>query len=130
MTHPVEISDSTTCDTSSMVDSISESDDIIDNIENDDNLPTQTTKIDLKKSEEIHSEENKEETKEEKAEDNEEKEEAGEFECNICFDQPSQPVVTSCGHLYCWGCIYRVRGQHKEIYFKIFISFFFLLKSG
>ncbi|KAI4325117.1 hypothetical protein MLD38_030541 [Melastoma candidum] len=32
--------------------------------------------------------------------------EAG-FECNICFDTVQDPVVTLCGHLYCWPCIYR-----------------------
>lgn len=32
---------------------------------------------------------------------------AGMFECNICFDTPRDPIVTRCGHLYCWGCVYR-----------------------
>ncbi|KAJ3258549.1 hypothetical protein HK103_003509 [Boothiomyces macroporosus] len=27
------------------------------------------------------------------------------FECNICLDTASNPVVTMCGHLYCWPCI-------------------------
>ena len=29
------------------------------------------------------------------------------FDCNICLDTASEPVVTACGHLYCWPCLYR-----------------------
>eukprot|EP00884_Botryococcus_braunii_P020635 jgi/Botrbrau1/7255/Bobra.0021s0037.1 len=29
------------------------------------------------------------------------------FECNLCFNMPQEPVVTRCGHLYCWPCLYR-----------------------
>ena len=29
------------------------------------------------------------------------------FECNICYDLAQSPVVTLCGHLYCWPCLYR-----------------------
>ncbi|KAG7364034.1 zinc-ring finger domain containing protein [Nitzschia inconspicua] len=29
------------------------------------------------------------------------------FSCNICFDSVVEPVVTQCGHLYCWPCLYR-----------------------
>ncbi|KYQ88606.1 hypothetical protein DLAC_11347 [Tieghemostelium lacteum] len=29
------------------------------------------------------------------------------FECNICFDEVSEPVVTQCGHLFCWSCIFQ-----------------------
>ncbi|XP_057506342.1 E3 ubiquitin-protein ligase RMA3-like [Actinidia eriantha] len=29
------------------------------------------------------------------------------FDCNICFDSAHDPVVTFCGHLYCWPCIYK-----------------------
>ncbi|KAK3154733.1 hypothetical protein QOZ80_2BG0194470 [Eleusine coracana subsp. coracana] len=28
------------------------------------------------------------------------------FDCNICLDAAADPVVTLCGHLYCWPCIY------------------------
>eukprot|EP00051_Salpingoeca_urceolata_P031983 m.13765 g.13765 ORF g.13765 m.13765 type:complete len:209 (+) comp4651_c1_seq1:200-826(+) len=28
------------------------------------------------------------------------------FECNICLDTASEPVVTKCGHLYCWPCLH------------------------
>ncbi|KAM0938795.1 putative transcription factor C2H2 family [Dioscorea sansibarensis] len=29
------------------------------------------------------------------------------FDCNICLDFATDPVVTLCGHLYCWPCIYK-----------------------
>ncbi|XP_057949307.1 E3 ubiquitin-protein ligase RMA1H1-like [Malania oleifera] len=29
------------------------------------------------------------------------------FDCNICLDFAHDPVVTLCGHLYCWPCIYK-----------------------
>ncbi|CAK9138224.1 unnamed protein product [Ilex paraguariensis] len=29
------------------------------------------------------------------------------FDCNICLDSAHDPVVTVCGHLYCWPCIYK-----------------------
>ncbi|KAI9481042.1 MAG: hypothetical protein EXX96DRAFT_201276 [Benjaminiella poitrasii] len=27
------------------------------------------------------------------------------YECNICFDTAIYPVLTFCGHLYCWSCL-------------------------
>jgi len=30
------------------------------------------------------------------------------FECKICLEEACEPVVTRCGHLYCWACIYEV----------------------
>ncbi|KAL9155299.1 hypothetical protein ABFS82_10G172900 [Erythranthe guttata] len=29
------------------------------------------------------------------------------FDCSICLDSAKDPVVTCCGHLFCWPCIYR-----------------------
>lgn len=36
------------------------------------------------------------------------------FECNVCFDVPRDPVVTPCGHLYCWPCLYRWMSLHAD----------------
>ena len=33
----------------------------------------------------------------------------GKFDCNICLETPRDPVITLCGHLFCWHCLYRVR---------------------
>jgi hypothetical protein len=29
------------------------------------------------------------------------------FSCNICLEAVTEPVVTQCGHLYCWPCLYQ-----------------------
>jgi len=29
------------------------------------------------------------------------------FECNVCLEDVREPIVTQCGHLYCWPCLYR-----------------------
>lgn len=29
------------------------------------------------------------------------------FDCSICLEPVAEPVVTLCGHLYCWPCMYR-----------------------
>ncbi|XP_010542888.1 PREDICTED: E3 ubiquitin-protein ligase RMA1-like [Tarenaya hassleriana] len=31
----------------------------------------------------------------------------GNFDCNICLDSVREPVVTLCGHLFCWPCIHK-----------------------
>lgn len=28
------------------------------------------------------------------------------MDCNICLQSPNDPVITTCGHLFCWPCIY------------------------
>ncbi|MCO5575309.1 hypothetical protein L7F22_029109 [Adiantum nelumboides] len=34
------------------------------------------------------------------------------FDCNICLELAQDPVVTLCGHLFCWPCLYRwLRGH-------------------
>ncbi|MBA0581732.1 hypothetical protein E1A91_D03G017900v1 [Gossypium mustelinum] len=37
---------------------------------------------------------------------------AGGFECNICFELAQDPIVTLCGHLFCWPCLYRWLHHH------------------
>ncbi|KAF8097802.1 hypothetical protein N665_0280s0005 [Sinapis alba] len=29
------------------------------------------------------------------------------FDCYVCLDLSKDPVVTNCGHLFCWSCLYR-----------------------
>ncbi|KAJ8043908.1 hypothetical protein HOLleu_11220 [Holothuria leucospilota] len=31
----------------------------------------------------------------------------GHFECNICLDTAKDAVVSRCGHLFCWPCLYQ-----------------------
>ncbi|KAL6572870.1 hypothetical protein OROHE_002346 [Orobanche hederae] len=41
--------------------------------------------------------------------------EVGGFECNICFELAQDPVITLCGHLYCWPCLYKwLRGHSRS----------------
>lgn len=40
--------------------------------------------------------------------------EGGFFDCNICLDMARDPVVTCCGHLFCWPCLYRWLHLHSE----------------
>ncbi|KAI3444942.1 hypothetical protein Pfo_001607 [Paulownia fortunei] len=30
------------------------------------------------------------------------------YDCNICLDLARDPVLTCCGHLFCWACFYQV----------------------
>lgn len=39
-------------------------------------------------------------------------EEDARFSCNVCLDPVKDPVVTQCGHLYCWPCLYRWLKTH------------------
>lgn len=40
---------------------------------------------------------------------------SGMFSCNICMEMASDPVVTLCGHLYCWPCLYRWLHTQKSV---------------
>ncbi|GFY86139.1 RING/U-box superfamily protein [Actinidia rufa] len=39
---------------------------------------------------------------------------AANFECNICLDLAQDPVVTLCGHLCCWPCLYKWLRIHSH----------------
>lgn len=41
------------------------------------------------------------------ARDDDELSDSSTYECNICYELAREPVVTMCGHLYCWPCLYR-----------------------
>lgn len=32
----------------------------------------------------------------------------GFFDCNICLDMAREPILTCCGHLFCWACFFRL----------------------
>lgn len=36
------------------------------------------------------------------------------FECNICFGLAKDPVITLCGHLHCWPCLYKWLRFHSQ----------------
>ncbi|KAK6945385.1 hypothetical protein RJ641_026487 [Dillenia turbinata] len=36
------------------------------------------------------------------------------FDCNICLDMARDPVLTCCGHLFCWPCLYRWLHDHSD----------------
>ncbi|XP_057961207.1 uncharacterized protein LOC131153139 [Malania oleifera] len=40
---------------------------------------------------------------------------AADFECNICFELAQDPIVTLCGHLFCWPCLYRWLHHHSHL---------------
>lgn len=39
---------------------------------------------------------------------------AGNFECNICLELAQDPIVTLCGHLFCWPCLYQWLHVHSH----------------
>ncbi|CAD5319325.1 unnamed protein product [Arabidopsis thaliana] len=45
---------------------------------------------------------------------NDTNDQGGDFECNICFELAQDPIVTLCGHLFCWPCLYRWLHHHSH----------------
>ena len=46
------------------------------------------------------------------------------LDCNICFDAAREPVVTQCGHLYCWQCLYQVTPfEFRHFYSQLFSGY-------
>ncbi|MQL74958.1 hypothetical protein Taro_007321, partial [Colocasia esculenta] len=37
------------------------------------------------------------------------------FGCNVCLETARDPVVTYCGHLFCWPCLYRWVAVHSPL---------------
>lgn len=45
----------------------------------------------------------------------EKKEEPTDFDCNVCFEVAKEPVVTCCGHLFCWPCLFQWLHVHGNV---------------
>lgn len=39
----------------------------------------------------------------------------GFFDCNVCLDMAVEPVLTCCGHLFCWPCFYNLPYDHLDV---------------
>ncbi|CBI32168.3 unnamed protein product, partial [Vitis vinifera] len=37
------------------------------------------------------------------------------FDCNICLDMARDPILTCCGHLFCWPCFYQLPNVHSNV---------------
>jgi E3 ubiquitin-protein ligase RNF5 len=66
----------------------------------DENRPQTNINEEQKRGEEVNGADSK---AGEKAEDRD-----STYECNICLDAAVDPVISLCGHLFCWSCIYQV----------------------
>mmetsp|Transcript_34686 Transcript_34686/g.59611 ORF Transcript_34686/g.59611 Transcript_34686/m.59611 type:complete len:262 (+) Transcript_34686:113-898(+) len=42
-----------------------------------------------------------------------------EYSCNVCLEVAVEPVVTQCGHLFCWPCLYRWLNDQRSIDAKL-----------
>ncbi|KAF4397724.1 hypothetical protein G4B88_027593 [Cannabis sativa] len=37
------------------------------------------------------------------------------FDCNICLEIAMEPILTCCGHLFCWPCFYHLPYEHGNV---------------
>lgn len=37
------------------------------------------------------------------------------FDCNICFDRAKDPILTCCGHLFCWSCFWKLSYAYSDV---------------
>ena len=37
------------------------------------------------------------------------------FDCNICLDMAQDPILTCCGHLFCWSCFYQLSHVYSNV---------------
>ncbi|KAI3379350.1 hypothetical protein SNEBB_003174 [Seison nebaliae] len=47
--------------------------------------------------------------------ENDSRKDTAKFECRICLDTAHQPIVTNCGHLFCWECFGKWKGNKTSI---------------
>lgn len=40
--------------------------------------------------------------------------ERDDLDCNICLFSSTEPVVTPCGHIFCWACLYRYASFNRD----------------
>ncbi|XP_010525264.1 PREDICTED: uncharacterized protein LOC104803085, partial [Tarenaya hassleriana] len=37
------------------------------------------------------------------------------FDCNICLERAADPILTCCGHLFCWSCFYQLPCSYLNV---------------
>ncbi|XP_062077507.1 uncharacterized protein LOC133782274 [Humulus lupulus] len=37
------------------------------------------------------------------------------YDCNICLEMAMEPILTCCGHLFCWPCFYHLPYEHSNV---------------
>ncbi|KZV36409.1 hypothetical protein F511_03850 [Dorcoceras hygrometricum] len=78
------------------------------------NVMSESRPVEISKNRENRYAFSTNETQDKKADENIHNNESVFFDCNICLDLAKEPVVTCCGHLFCWPCIYRWVDHHSS----------------